>query len=289
MWMCRECHINYSAAPDAGPPYLTSLELDTSGSMTDEARLREQWMTIRAEYTEMDMSYCGDKLPAISALAAEISKKTGWTYLAGLWKENLFSELHWKSTKITPDGKAFNLKPQKVREAGYLAPTWSWVSTGLGAIVDSEDESADREVFDFKVLDCCVETVGKANFQFGSVKNGFLVVEGRGIELPLRLENWRDPDGADVSLLDTKEDQYGRIQIVGEGTLDPLDEALQPDTKAFCLAMSKLPLGRQRLIPIEGLLMFPTESRETFKRVGFFRMTAPSVFDYVPLRMVRIE
>lgn len=289
MWICRECSINPSAPPDSGPPFDTSLDPDTSGNEVDEKRLCEQWMCIRADYTAMDMSYCRDKLPAISALAAEISRRSGWTYLAGLWKENLFSELHWRSLKSMPDGETFLLKPQKAREAGYLAPSWSWASHGLGMISDAEDERMDREVFHFKVLDCQVEAVDNANFHFGPVKSGFLLVEGKMIELVLKLQDSRDPIGSDAALITIEEDEYGRTQTVGNGTLDPLDDDLQPDTRVFCLGMSTLRLGRQRIVPVEGLLLFSTAPRGTFRRVGLFSMTAPSVFDNVPPRVLRIE
>lgn len=289
MWMCRESHVNLGAAPDAGPPYQTSLGSDAGDEETDETRLREQWMAIRADYTEMDLSYYSDKLSAISALAADVARRAGWTYLAGLWKENLFSELHWTSMKRTPSGEAFRLKPQKAREAGYIAPSWSWASTGLGMIVDSEGERSHRDPFHFKVLDCRVEAAGNASFQFGPVKSGFLLVEGRMIELPWRLEDRPEWDGSDVALLDTDKDEEGRALVVGDGTFDPLDDDIQPDTNLGCLAMSRLQLGRQRIVPVEGLLLLPTGSSGAFRRVGYFRMTAPSVFDETHARVIRIE
>ncbi|KAI3316825.1 HET-domain-containing protein [Xylariaceae sp. AK1471] len=289
MWMCRESHTNPSGPTDGGPPYQTSLDLDTDDKKTDEDRLREQWMSIRADYSEMDISYCSDKLPAISALAAELSRRTEWTYLAGMWKENLFSELHWRSMRQTPAGENFLLKPQKVREAGYIAPSWSWASTGLGMIVDGEDERDDREVFDFKVLDRHVVPVGESDFQFGPVKSGFLVVQGKIVELPFRLEDWQNPGESDLSLLDIRGDECGKPQVIGEGTLDPLDDVLPPDSKVFCLGMSRLMLGEQQNFPIDGLLLLPTGSVDTFRRAGLFRMNAPSVFDNVHPRVIRIE
>jgi hypothetical protein len=289
MWMCRESQTNPSGPPDVGPPYQTSLDIDTDDEAADEDKLREQWMSIRADYTEMDISYCNDKLLAISALAAEVCRRTGWTYLAGMWKENLFSELHWRSMRQNLLGETFLLKPQKVREAGYIAPSWSWASTGLGIIVDGEDERDDREVFDFKVLDSHVEPVDKSDFQFGAVKSGFLVVQGNLIELAFRFEEYSDPAGYDISLLDIKGDELGTPQIVGAGTLDPLEDALQSGSKVFCLGMSRLRLGAQDIFPIDGLLLLPTESIITFRRVGLFRMNAQSVFDNVRPKVLRIE
>jgi hypothetical protein len=191
--------------------------------------------------------------------------------------------------KQTPSGEVFRLKPQKARAAGYIAPSWSWASTGLCNIVDSEGERSDRESFHFKVLGCRVEAAGNPSFQFGPVKSGFLLVEGRMIELPWRLEDRPEWDGSDIALLDTDKGEEERALIVGDGTFDPLDDDIQQDTNLSCLAMSTLRLGQQRIVPVEGLLLRPTGSSGAFRRVGFFRMTAPSVFDKAHARIVRIE
>ncbi|KAK0716142.1 heterokaryon incompatibility protein-domain-containing protein [Lasiosphaeris hirsuta] len=293
MWMCRGRFINPGAAPDAGPPYQTSLGLhadgdENSSDQDTEASIRETWMAIRADYTEMGLTYCADKLPAISALAAEVGRQTGWTYLAGMWKDNLFSELHWRSTKRSPSGERLVLKPQKAKGAGYIAPSWSWASVGIGSVEESEDEH--REIFDFTILTCHVDT--DPAFPFGPVKGGYLQVSGRAVELAWRAEDRPEWDGFDISLLDPQEkaSSTGTPLLVGNGTLDSLDEHLDPGVKLVCLGMSKLKLGRQRIMPVEGLLLIPTgSSRGTFRRVGFFRMTAPSIFSGVSISILRIE
>lgn len=308
MWMCREDFINPSAAPDAGPPYQTFIDpylsemqhqTTTTGDSDAqaEAQIRETWTAIRADYTEMDLSYCSDKLPAISALAAEIGRKTGWTYLAGMWKENLFSELHWRCMKQNRLGERMTLKSDKVKEAGYLAPSWSWASVGIGAVVDSEDDRGDREVFEgFSIRDCCVDTLDPG-FAYGPVKGGYLEVEGKMVELGWRYEDSPSWDGSDIALLVQGEQHDmapGLGVACGDGSLDVLDEPLDPDMSVFCLGMSKLRLGRQRIVPVEGLILVPKHPRDggedaVFRRIGFFRMTAPVVFDEAATRRLVIE
>ncbi|GAB1312700.1 Heterokaryon incompatibility domain-containing protein [Madurella fahalii] len=295
MWMCRKSFANPSAAPDAGPPYQTSLSpASGAGDGSDEdarASLREKWMAIRADYTEMDLSYCADKLPAISALAAEVGRRAGWTYLAGMWEDNLFSELHWRSTKRGPSGETLVLKPQKAKEIGYLAPSWSWASVGLGGIVDSEDERADREVFHFAILACHVDC--DPAFPFGPVKGGYLEVSGKTLELAWQSEDRPSWDISDISLIDPGGSSSSSIDtplLVGDGTLDPLDEPLDPGMRLVCLGMSTLRLGRQQTAPVEGLILVPNgPGSSTFRRIGFFRVTAPSVFDEAATKVLRIE
>ncbi|KAK0625928.1 heterokaryon incompatibility protein-domain-containing protein [Immersiella caudata] len=291
MWMCREDFINPSAAPDAGPPYQTFLDphlsADHPAAVEDDAedaetRIKETWASIRADYTEMDLSYCSDKLPAISALATEIGSKAGWTYLAGIWKENLFSELHWRCMKQNLSGERLTFKPRKVQDAGYLAPSWSWASVGIGAIV-GDDEGEDREVFNFSILGCQVDTIDPS-FSYGPVKSGYLEVLGRTVELAWRYEDRPSWDGSDICLVE----EGGTPLAVGDGTLDPLDEPLDPSTRVVCLGMSKLRLGRQRIVPVEGLILLP-KGDSAFRRIGFFRMTAPIVFDEAATRILRIE
>ncbi|KAK5652004.1 hypothetical protein OQA88_10907 [Cercophora sp. LCS_1] len=304
MWMCREDFSNPSAAPDAGPPYQTFLDpflsahrpaltstTTTTGPVAPtveereaQVEIRETWATILADYTEMDLSYCTDKLPAISAVAAEIGEKTGWTYLAGMWKEDLFSELHWRCMKQRLSGERLTLKPKKVADAGYLAPSWSWSSVGSGAVVGSEDERDDREVFGFEILECRVEPVDRG-FAYGPVKSGYLEVSGRTVELRWRYEDRPSWDGSDICLVE----ESGTPLAVGDGTLDPLDEPLDPAMKVVCLGMSRLRLGRQRIVPVEGLILVPKGNGASFRRIGFFRMTAPSVFDGAVTRVLRIE
>ncbi|KAK3310982.1 heterokaryon incompatibility protein-domain-containing protein [Chaetomium strumarium] len=294
MWMCRECFINPGAAPDAGPPYQTSLGPDAGESESDDegdhAAELERWMAIRADYSEMDLSYCTDKLPAISAVAAEVGRRTGWTYLAGMWAHNLFSELHWRCTKHGPSGEQLVLKPDKAKRAGYIAPSWSWASVGLGGIVDSEGERGDREPFDFTILECHVDA--SPDFPFGPVSGGHLDVRGKAVELTWRPEENGINPGWDVSLIDEQQQlsSVGTPYIVGAAALDPLDAHLDPARKLVCLGMSKLRLGRQRIQPIEGLLLLPSQSHSgVFHRIGFFRMNAPSVFDGAMTSIFRIE
>ena len=57
--------------------------------------IRNVWLIIRSEYTTRDLTYSGDKLVAIAAVAAELGKTYG-KYLAGLWEEDLFLDLQWR-------------------------------------------------------------------------------------------------------------------------------------------------------------------------------------------------
>ncbi|KAH8776294.1 heterokaryon incompatibility protein-domain-containing protein [Diaporthe sp. PMI_573] len=283
MWVCGESQINPGGPPNAPPPFMGSLDNFSKGDA--EAIARDQWHWIMGEYTARQLTFAGDKLPAISAVAAEVARRTGWTYLAGLWKENLFSELHWKYEE--PGLTACPRKSDKARAAGYIAPSWSRASVAEGIAMDSEDERDDREPFSFQILHCEIEHPSPhQGFQFGPVSGGVLEVQGKVVELGWRPEDCSGPVDSHVTLLE--ESANDLPSGVGEGSFDPLDTEIPLGTKLVCLAMSSLKVGRWRIAPIEGLLLLPADAPDTFRRVGFFRVSAPSVFHDTEMRIIRV-
>ncbi len=57
----------------------------------------EWWNDAIQDYSFRKLTFTKDKLPAISAIAAQLSKVNGQEYLAGLWKKNLLWDLLWVS------------------------------------------------------------------------------------------------------------------------------------------------------------------------------------------------
>ncbi|PKK53545.1 hypothetical protein CI102_1557, partial [Trichoderma harzianum] len=54
------------------------------------------WYEPMLEYSNKELTYQTDRLPAVSSYAKLIASKSGDTYLAGLWKKNLHRGLLWK-------------------------------------------------------------------------------------------------------------------------------------------------------------------------------------------------
>ena len=57
------------------------------------------WARFVHEYSGRNLSKLEDKLPALSGLASDFQKITGFTYLAGIWRENLHQGLTWAIEK----------------------------------------------------------------------------------------------------------------------------------------------------------------------------------------------
>jgi Heterokaryon incompatibility protein (HET) len=295
-WICQTCEKNPSAPPDAPSmfPRMALLNNHNEPSSTEsQTDVHRTWLDIRAEYTQRSLTNGVDKLPAISAIAAEIAKITGWSYVAGLWKEHLFSDLLWRSdvhtseSSSSQDINASLSNPLRPRPAKYRAPSWSWASID-GAVVDLDDEFDNREVFHFHIVTCDIEyttAVEQAQFPFASIKSGTLVAEGRVIESDWR---WADPKiddpTLDAELLDPDENW---TYIWGDVLFDASEPSLTPGIKLFCLAMSVLKSNRTRW-PIEGLVLLPETTQRAYRRVGIFQTYATAPFDGIPERLVTI-
>jgi hypothetical protein len=79
--------------------------------------LRLAWRHNTVEtYSRRELSRASDRLAAISASAAQFSKKLNDRYLAGIWSEDLRNGgLHWYTSELGT-------------KVEYEAPSWSWAS-----------------------------------------------------------------------------------------------------------------------------------------------------------------
>jgi hypothetical protein len=78
------------------------------------------WYHVLNEYLHRDITFPNDRLPAIAGVAKEFAKRTGCTYVCGLWKEDLLNGLRW--TPVAARDSKNGIKGP---------PTWSWASTSL--------------------------------------------------------------------------------------------------------------------------------------------------------------
>lgn len=297
-WICRASEIN-PLAPPAAPSMFPNLYLDGQPSHDqtdagDEDRIDEafqKWLGIRDEYVSRRLTNGQDKLPAISAIAAEVSRVTGWTYLAGLWKEDLFNELQWRSDGRTPAAPvshddAIPSNPLRPRPTEYRAPSWSWASVDC-AVIGIDQSFDNREIFDFRILSCDIvyqKTVGPDEFPFAPIVTGTLVVEGRVVESNWR---WKDPTINDPTLDAELLDPADETLIWADMLLDASGFGLEPGAKVCCLAMSVLKSNRHRW-PVEGLLLTAACNSDCYRRVGFFTSYSTTIFEGVGQRRVTI-
>ena len=280
-WACKTCEIDPASPPDAPQEFSRithTLDLTNQDSESNDTTARAEWLLIRDDYSSRELSYDADRLLAIDGIAQVVARKTGWTYLKGLWKESLFLDLHWHRDATSDDGAENPLHP---RPQTRVAPSFSWASV-RGHVVDVDIELDPREVYHFQILDC---NIGKSPpVGAGTIDSDLLRVKGLAIDLA-----WRSAKDGDLTngwLIDNKEAQE---LIVGEVSLDALDSELNEGTQVSCIAMSVMNYENrvQSKWPVEGLVLLPTKD-DRWRRVGYFRVYSVTMFDEVEQRIYEI-
>lgn len=87
------------------------------GEMT-EATLKH-WGKLVGLYSQCKLTKSEDKLVAFAGVAKAFQELTGDTYLAGVWRSQLFAQLSWTARETTSAVQF----PKR-----YRAPSWSWAS-----------------------------------------------------------------------------------------------------------------------------------------------------------------
>ncbi|KAG4438637.1 hypothetical protein IFR05_005881 [Cadophora sp. M221] len=142
------------------------------------------WLENVKLYSHCLLTFSGDKLPALSGLAARFqSLHRDVDYIAGLWNNNhLPFQLGWK-TNVTGHGIPKPGRPSKI----YRAPTFSWASmdsrvSWCGASLIDRPRSFQYFV---NILDAVC--VPKSENPFGEISRGYIHVRGQMVSATLSL------------------------------------------------------------------------------------------------------
>ena len=89
---------------------------DVAGMQKDEGFI-DYWLGLADRYSQRNLTYESDKLPALSGLATYFSELRNQRYYAGIFSGAVVETLLWSPTTL--GGLE---KPER-----YVAPSWSWV------------------------------------------------------------------------------------------------------------------------------------------------------------------
>jgi hypothetical protein len=236
------------------------------------------WHAIVRAYAPRKLTFPGDKLKAIAALADIYEKKTEHTYIAGLWEESLVHDLCWViDVKEGPQGttSGHNWEP---RPPEYRAPSWSWAAAeihedSLFYFLDEGPDSFVRRTLGMETdavilhVDLQQPQLGSflsRNTTYGQILSAYLIIEGFTSSA-----NWHYNDLISSSSLTLHE--YDTIT-----TRDALEVGWSNDEVA-CMPVTALILTRwvdsyeaDTDYYIFGLLLVEV-SEHTYRRVGTFR------------------
>jgi hypothetical protein len=131
------------------------------------------WSLLIGGYSNRQLTFVTDKLPAISSLARRYAVQVKdssnprpelyQTYLAGLWLLDLPWLLCWRAFQ----------RRDELRMAEYCAPTWSWASISTPVIWDDNIYNAVQKM---EVMGA--ETMPQGLDEFGRVRGGSIIVKG---------------------------------------------------------------------------------------------------------------
>jgi hypothetical protein len=179
-WTCRtlracECHQNpYPSKPLFPAP----TEMSSAEGALNHAR---SWSHVIEEYSARDLTILEDKLPALSGLASKFGSLTGFTYIAGLWRESLFYDLVWQR----------DIAPIPVPST-WLSPSFSWASaSGAVNFRFARHSYPGARVQHAELLDFYYKTSG--HDAYSRAVDGSLTLRGRTVAAVLRksLEDFR--------------------------------------------------------------------------------------------------
>lgn len=171
----------------------------------------DYWHECIAAFTSCKLTFCKDKLPALSGIASRSKSHSDDIYLAGLWKDRLIRDLCWQQ----------NDDSKRTLPTVYRAPTWSWASIDA-QIINQFEIGCDREFKvaaapnikrvaalrrddeEFRVpaippamriVDASCTPLGEN--PYGEVKDGYIIVSAPTITVKLEAESKPPPKGTE--------------------------------------------------------------------------------------------
>jgi hypothetical protein len=165
------------------------------------SRILERWYESLTIYSSRRLTFEWDRFPVIAGVAKIVHERTGFTYKAGLWEEDMLRGLSWRlsryhsqmpleshETSITVWGAI------GVPSETYLASSWSWASFAHAELeLDINIYTDMREVEDAEIIMSSITSKNGDIFQ--QISSGFLKIKARCClvdDILPKILNWDD-------------------------------------------------------------------------------------------------
>lgn len=215
--------------------------------LLEHKELMGRWYLCVSEYTRRDLSFETDRLPAIAGIAKEFQRRTSYTYIAGLWQQDLLPGLLW-FRGVTNNGSTL-----------VDLPTWLWArfSGRISFILATSFSIGQFEDFEpaCEVLNHSFTSLGALG-SFGMIRDASLEIRGKVLELLYTPPTSRWEDSV------TMYDGF----IMGKLRLDE-DHPRSWPLAFFCLLVS-----RSDTSPAGLALEMMEGTPNTFKRIGLVNL-----------------
>jgi hypothetical protein len=209
-------------------------------------------MQIVEDYSERDITFPEDRLPALAGLAAELQKLWKDDYIAGMWRGCLLRHLAWGTTHRNVYPSAEDDLSDFHVPLEYHSPGWSWTSyKGRVHIYEVAEEHA-------QVVECSVTLLDKTA-PLSRVRGGRLVLSAACISEEQRLkwspeDCWIQWDYNDCVQLKPINKEF-RYALLGYGMRQRGDNVVDRQNG---IGLVLAPVGDGTFMKI-GVLGFPTK------------------------------
>ncbi|KAH7312978.1 heterokaryon incompatibility protein-domain-containing protein [Rhexocercosporidium sp. MPI-PUGE-AT-0058] len=269
-WHCATISRNDAGWPEPEPEVGDSLMsmfsalniMNRQSQRGEESSPEYFWSWIVQEFSKRNLSFAGDKLLAVSAIAQEMGERRGDQYMAGMWQSSLLETLLWMREAKLPVKR-----PER-----YRAPSWSWASIE-GEIdfpgryaADDDDGRHSRLVIE---LVTCHTQLENSVAPYGAVRSGILKLKGK-----LRQATWYY-DAEELVLHDSYRDEIAgttRKDAFESGWADNVADRSQ---EIWCLEVYEsagIYASRGLLLTEVSTEPAPAEEGYYFSRVGYFKL-----------------
>ncbi|RDW57014.1 hypothetical protein BP6252_13932 [Coleophoma cylindrospora] len=181
----------------------------------------QMWEILVQSYMKKNLTFSSDRMIALSGITKKFQAATKWTYIAGIWQEELPGALLWR----------FRSDKKFRRPVEYIAPSWSWASLEGGYPEWIFEKTAGRDYSPgVQVIE--VKCEPKNDDEFGQLSSASLEIFGNVIPIAFecRLEpRYDDLDAAEVELPKSTRQmlmQYGGVDLGGRTTIGHLADLL---------------------------------------------------------------
>lgn len=235
------------------------------GLIEGEEESYASWNDICERMSEKMLTKPEDMPIVLAGLAKDFSHVLpGDEYVAGLWREMLPLGLLWCTKKF------------KTNDLGYIAPSWSWLSTDCAVTLANRSAVESKNTL-VNILN--IKTELKYDDAFGPVEKGTLELEG--VVRKIRISSNEETGLFELSVLDHEADEemryIGLSWVSYEGDLCKLelDSRIKSlDLECFCLfVIIQQWSDRTSNRDISCLLLQPSENREgVYERIGTLKL-----------------
>jgi len=259
-------------------------QISIRGPWSKRESIWNQWYQTVCDFSACKISRQTDIFPAISGIAKLVAEETKFTYVAGIWLENLPYDLLWQ----TKSGS------KKDKREIFVAPSFSWASSD-GTVVFPWDTNPSSLMYLtlFSYLSHHQSLPAGSSDPYGAIKDAAIVLEGcllpavdristdhTSLVVKLKKEEKEEESDSDV-----RNKLYSKIKLrKAEKVCIPAEYDNSVGAKHEAFEVFLLPLRlRKDKSEIESLILLRLSEGENsryFKRIGISICYAGQLTDH---------